>query len=215
MILDDAGTGYVIGLLLFCLCLILYVIGSLWLLRLMVRKMIQFTTFANSATTIMTEITSTSSPNNHENRNINFTVINSTPNSHTTSPGTVTPSAFKENINLSRKQHKYGAKMSKLSKRLIVLYSTGLVSSIIVILFILVFSVIFIQFHGDFETNVIGFLVSRYLRLLLMIDANINCICLLFQNETAHLLYEKHCCLCHTCVKQCVCYKIVNHQFTS
>lgn len=96
------------------------------------------------------------------------------------------------------KENRIKMQMMELVERLTVLYSVGLISSVVILL-IMVFAIIILVQYGHYQTNPFYIVFYSYFRLLVMIDAIINCICLLLQHQTARPLYDKYCC-CKSCV---------------
>ena len=88
----------------------------------------------------------------------------------------------------------------KVIKRFTVLFSISLFST--VVLFIVVFMLFAIFFVID--SSVLGWYIMWYCyRTLIMIDCNVNAICLLLYNDAASNIYNKYCIFCDKNVTKC------------
>ena len=97
----------------------------------------------------------------------------------------------------------------KLMKRITVLYSFALFSTISVLCFTIVFIIVTIVIHGiysnDYWTTVPVMTILYTYRTLNVIDSTLNTICLFFQNDIATTMYNKYCAFCDRNIVKCCC----------
>ena len=155
------GTWF-ISMILFCFCLILYIVVSIILLKLMINKIDMFTQFT--------------AENNGDS-------INNSGN------------CFDD-----KKKVQIETYFDRLTKRLIVLYSIALFSSLI---FECVLIIVFCLDTIGTTNGTFYNIFFEYFRLLLMIDTIINSACLLLQSQNAAKEYYQICIHCQKCIIPC------------
>ena len=97
----------------------------------------------------------------------------------------------------------------KVMKRITVLYSFALLSTIVVIFFVIFFVAATIFVYGIYSTDYwssapVSTVLYTY-RTFIIIDSSLNTVCLFFQNDIATPMYNKCCHACDRNVDKCCC----------
>ena len=160
---EVSGTWFT-SIILFCFCMILYIIVSIILLKLMINQIRMFTKFTAGK-------------------------------DYSSSSLGINGNCFDE-----KKAAQITNYFDRLTKRLIVLYSIALFSSLIVeCMLLIIFGLYLIEVtNGPFYR-----VFFEYFRLVLMIDTIINGTCLLLQSQNATQEYYHICSGCEKCIIPC------------
>ena len=169
-----------IAIVLFFFCLILYIIVSVILLKLMINKIQMFTQFTTET-------------------NININCNNTNTDGKFSGIAKYNDMGGDNHFD-EKKKVQISIYFNRLTKRLIVLYSVALFSSLIIeCILVIAFCLNYIMIENGIFYNI----YSQYFRLLFMIDTIINSICLLLQSQNATKEYYHICNGCQKFIISC------------
>ena len=205
-----------LGAMSIALLYLCYVIFSIVLVKILISKMTiyfllknaNFDSNSNNNTNNnnIDQITSTKSisTSNGARDNINTSDIElqmsqtqtsqTTEKSETSDDQTSQTSSMRDIVKVNNKS--YNSRSFELLVKLTVIYTTALLSTLIVMLWNTFLSIL----YGSDNISLANVVVTQ-VRLLYALDALVNMLCLLLQSENSQALYQKICLKCHVCMK--------------